>query len=520
MFSTILDRWWKSRTPPSRPPKAPRAVRPRRSRPQLELLETRLTPACPVLPASGALTYTGTSGVDAITLYQASDGDVRIQRFGVENCDYASVTSVTINGSGGNDLLYVLYVPSGVPVTVNAGTGNDLISVSNYLWPLEMIQGPVTVYGNGDTDTLRVDDRGADSGRTYNVYGGDVSWSGAAAGVEINYSSSVENLDLYTNNCATSTSCDDIINVLGTEAVTRIFAGNGNDTFYVGSTTRTLSYLDGVLTLDGQSGTNPLYITDGTTGAWTYTLAASTLDRTSMARINYTQVQSLELNTSNQNDRIDVVSTGTPTRINAHDGDDRIVMIGGPAISHTLTVDGQDGLSDSLEYGTYITNVEVNLALGLATNVAGGVSGVENVMGGSGNDILVGDAGGNVLMGFFGRDLLIGGAGPDVLDGGDGDDILIGGTTVYDTDMASLADIRAVWLGADPFADRVDDLLDPLTGGWFADVAATLFDDEAPDMLTGGPDLDWFIYGAPPDIPADLGAGGIVEFAVDLDLVV
>jgi Ca2+-binding RTX toxin-like protein len=55
------------------------------------------------------------------------------------------------------------------------------------------------------------------------------------------------------------------------------------------------------------------------------------------------------------------------------------------------------------------------------------LTGIENVVGGSGNDILTGDAGANALDGGLGNDTLTGGGGNDTLTGGLGTDTLTGG---------------------------------------------------------------------------------------------
>ena len=62
-------------------------------------------------------------------------------------------------------------------------------------------------------------------------------------------------------------------------------------------------------------------------------------------------------------------------------------------------------------------------ASGTAT-ATGGVSNLENVTGGSGNDGLVGNPSSNFLRGGGGNDILVGGQAGDILLGGDGSDIL------------------------------------------------------------------------------------------------
>ncbi|MCA3352533.1 MAG: calcium-binding protein [Roseomonas sp.] len=86
---------------------------------------------------------------------------------------------------------------------------------------------------------------------------------------------------------------------------------------------------------------------------------------------------------------------------------------------------GGDGL-DLVSYAelTATQGVTVNLVSGRATGAAGSdtLSGIENVLGGAGNDSLVGNASDNVLDGGFGNDTLQGGLGDDILIGGDGVD--------------------------------------------------------------------------------------------------
>jgi Ca2+-binding RTX toxin-like protein len=82
-------------------------------------------------------------------------------------------------------------------------------------------------------------------------------------------------------------------------------------------------------------------------------------------------------------------------------------------------VDGGLG-RDLLDYSAWTRPVLVDLALGQAFNV-GGVSGIEDVTGGSANDLISGDAMDNVLRG---------GGGHDALFGSDGDDALLAGGSI------------------------------------------------------------------------------------------
>jgi Ca2+-binding RTX toxin-like protein len=70
--------------------------------------------------------------------------------------------------------------------------------------------------------------------------------------------------------------------------------------------------------------------------------------------------------------------------------------------------------SDTLDYSLYTAAVTVNLTTGTATSTAG-ITNIENVTGGAGNDVIVGDGNANVLYGGAGNDTITGGAGADIL---------------------------------------------------------------------------------------------------------
>lgn len=85
------------------------------------------------------------------------------------------------------------------------------------------------------------------------------------------------------------------------------------------------------------------------------------------------------------------------------------------------------------EFGTrnrLLLTIDLRLA-GTAQDTSGAgldtLIGIENVMGGSGDDTITGDGGGNILSGDAGNDWLFGGEGDDILDGGACNDALIGG---------------------------------------------------------------------------------------------
>jgi Ca2+-binding RTX toxin-like protein len=88
-------------------------------------------------------------------------------------------------------------------------------------------------------------------------------------------------------------------------------------------------------------------------------------------------------------------------------------------------LDGGEGI-DTADYSSDTDGVTVDLGTGIANGNGIGrdtLTGVENVIGGSGDDVLIGNALANVLDGGLGDDRIIAGAGDTVI-GGEGDDTI------------------------------------------------------------------------------------------------
>ena len=162
----------------------------------------------------------------------------------------------------------------------------------------------------------------------------------------------------------------------------------------------------------------------------------------------------------------------------------------------------------------------VNLTTGTASAVAGGVSNIDNIFGGAGNDsltggsqggLLVGGGGNDMLTAGSGRSILIGDGGSDLLLGGSAEDILIGGSTSYDTNHAALLSIMQEWQRPDEtYSQRINDLKKGGgdNGTYKLIWGTTVKDDTAADTLTGGGGLDWFF--------AQLNAGFVDDTITDL----
>ncbi|NML92614.1 M10 family metallopeptidase [Novosphingobium olei] len=117
---------------------------------------------------------------------------------------------------------------------------------------------------------------------------------------------------------------------------------------------------------------------------------------------------------------------------------------------------GGDGV-DTATYAAFSVALKVALDItGLQATGAGNdsLSGIENLIGGSGADLLVGDAAANRLEGGAGADRLVGGAGADVLIGGEGKDITVGGAGADTFVFTALKDLAGKALAA---ADEIFD---------------------------------------------------------------
>lgn len=115
---------------------------------------------------------------------------------------------------------------------------------------------------------------------------------------------------------------------------------------------------------------------------------------------------------------------GADNMLDGGAGDDSLAGRGGDD-----TLIGGQG-RDLGDYSDAAQAVTVDLAAGTATGGDAGtdqLSGIEDIVGGRGNDLLTGDALDNAFDGGAGADSLAGGGGGDTLTGGSGNDTLAGG---------------------------------------------------------------------------------------------
>jgi uncharacterized delta-60 repeat protein len=154
--------------------------------------------------------------------------------------------------------------------------------------------------------------------------------------------------------------------------------------------------------------------------------------------------------------------------------------------------------------------LQVKGSLAVPIEMYGG-AGADKLKGDVFADILVGGAGDDLVVGDVGRDFLIGGEGADKLVGDADDDILIGGTYAQAGRRPATSAILAEWTSGRTYQQRVDNLRDGsgtatrfnqlrdqdnnLLEDFFLSndrLFKTVYDDFAPDRLTGNAGEDWF----------------------------
>jgi Ca2+-binding RTX toxin-like protein len=379
---------------------------------------------------------------------------------------------------------------------------------------LDNILGSLKISGDDGVDSLVLDDAGDASGNSYTITSTSVARSGAALISFDMKDQTNSGLGSLTLNAGAG---NDTVTVqsLGANVLATLNLGAGNDAV----TLREGFFLPQILSavnVNGQAGADAILVdaTDASpfVSSHTYAINVTEVNIDNRRLVNYGTAESLTLTAGSGDDTINVDSAlaATPVVVRGGAGND-VFRVGGSlpgSIGGPVTVDGQGG-TDTLDYSAAILfGVRVNLELGTATGVGGGVSNVENVIGGQGNDIIVGNGQDNVLQGRAGRDILIGRGGADQIFGGapsfffgDGDDIVVGASTVHDLNPAALEDLMREWGRTDllgtpltQYFTRINHLLGVTPGGLNGtttlDLSQTI-DDGAADYLDGGTDLDW-----------------------------
>jgi hypothetical protein len=357
----------------------------------------------------------------------------------------------------------VLGTPAGMATTINAANGwhNIVVGLPNGNelgvpgTPLDSILGPVTVSGQGYLDNLNLYDSVSTAQKTYNLNATSIGASvvnGVTPG---------------------------LISWQGFLSTVVLFGSSAADTYLLQSMQSDLAAM----------------VVDG---AWTAnTFQSNVSDRHTWQIYSNEAVATVASPGHN-------VILGEVWNLTGGPGGDDFQFL--PNYGHEGSLNGVlDGnKGGTLDDSAYHSDVLVDLPLGTATGVGGGIRNISNVIGGAaGNDILVGNGAGNRLTGGQGRNLLIAGPGAGTLVGGPDSDILLGGATPYDTNIAALDAVMAEWGRTDlSYNARVRDILNGggLNGAVALNAANVKFNGGG-NTLDGGPGLDLFYGQLPGDSP-------------------
>ncbi|WP_066334140.1 beta strand repeat-containing protein [Azohydromonas lata] len=410
------------------------------------------------------------SGVEILVLSQYADSVT------------GSAVNDSLDGGAGNDTL----IGDAGNDTLNGGSGGDSLvgGLGDDVYCLDSVGDIVIEKQGGGNDTIYL-----------TVSSGTVS---------INLPE-VENIFLSGNAA---------FNVVGGAGRNNLVGSGGNDTLNGGSGYEN-DTLNGGAGIDWVSYSGHITGVVGTLGGY----GSQNIDGESISNIENFLGSAFADNVSGDYRANILNGDGGNDTLMGDDGDD--TLIGGA---------GNDSLSggggvDTVSYAHLTTAIKVNLGTGVVVTATEGtdtLNGVENIIGGSGNDTITwtasasdgyfydtfkleGGAGNDTLTGGAHSDTLVGGAGDDVLNGGGADNYYYYSADVADYKTASAAVVVNLALGTASGGAGKDKLIDieGVLGSNFADQLTGsakqsdyLVGGGGADTLDGGVDnlSDFFAY--------------------------
>jgi Ca2+-binding RTX toxin-like protein len=412
------------------------------------------------------LNITGTAGADTLAVVFA-DGAIT----SIAGVTRINVESVSANLQGGTDTLSYAGTTQALTVDLTAGTASGFSSVAGIENVLGGSGNDTIIGAAGVTNTLN----GAAGNDTYVVHdtadivnevaGGGTDEVRSLAATYTIANLNVENLTyIGTGNFTGS----------GNAATNVITGGNGDDV---------LSGLGGNDTINGGIGADTLI-----GGIGNDTVSGGDGNDT----LNYTLGDGTDSWDGGTGvDRVNVTGTAANNTLNVtYNGSVLTNVVGNTMVNVEQVVADLLGGTDSLLYTTTAA-VTVNLGLGTASGFTR-IAGIENVLGGSGNDTLVGAAGVvNTLNGAAGNDIYVVHEATDIVTevaGGGTDEVRSVGTS-YALLNANVENLT--FAGAGSFTGTGNALANVVTGGSGSDTLNgglgndTLFGNAANDTLNG-----------------------------------
>ncbi|WP_428940356.1 beta strand repeat-containing protein [Fontivita pretiosa] len=279
-----------------------------------------------------AITVNGQAGTDSLYLNDSTD-DTGADSYtlssttfdknsaGVDLITYGTVESLTLDASGFNNVINLNTLS--VPATVRGNGGNDTINIASGDVDNNILAN-VSVSGGAGTDAMVFDD--TTDGATQDDW--SITSTAIIKNFAVNRTFNYSALEGITINASAQANNYEIGSTLPATPVV-INGGAGNESFNVGTPGDDVGGVDGALTLNGNGGTDTLNYNDSANAAaTTYTLTATTIDRTGAATTTYGTMEAVVLNAGGGGDTINVNgSAGTsPVTVNAGGGNDSIVV--------------------------------------------------------------------------------------------------------------------------------------------------------------------------------------------------
>ncbi|TVS20405.1 MAG: calcium-binding protein, partial [Planctomycetaceae bacterium] len=320
--------------------------------------------------------------------------------------NYSGLEELHINLGQGDDTFSIRSTHAG-STTLNANAGDDTIHVGSLAPALggvvDQIAGLLTVIGGDGNDVLNVDDTGDGTANVGQLTASRLTGLGMAEGIEY---STLEELNIRLGDSGNTFTIagthaglttlatgdgDDWVNVQASSGQTDIATGKGDDVIYFGSLAPLGGgLLDGIgsVDLDAGDGLDVVRFDDsGNTADKTGELTATSIIGFGMDKVQYRNIESLEVSLGSGNDTVTVSGTMRDddlelvTVLNAGPGDDTVTISLGADTDGFFAVNGEAGNDRILAGGSTLPLV-----------IFGG-EGDDEIESGSASDIIFGDRG-------------------------------------------------------------------------------------------------------------------------------
>jgi hypothetical protein len=307
--------------------------------------------------------------------------------------DYAAFENLSINGGALQTWFAVDSLNSGVTLQLFGNDGNDSLFVCQDASDIDnLMNGEIYFNGGAGTDEVIVYDiedtyapTGVTEAYTLNSVLADIlDKTGESPGFGLLASAFHESFTLYASPLATTIDVNSV--AWGTVSIN---AGAGNDTIRVGG--GDLDQITGVVTINGDSGTDALVVDDSVQSAGaTYDMLSATVRRSGRPDISHSTIEAATLCTGTGNDTVYVSAAPTLSRnVECGAGSDRVYV---DTVSHvwstSVTVNGGGGTDsvvvddsatsdyaysmdiDSMTDGYYVVGYDVGVeSISLATGI-------------------------------------------------------------------------------------------------------------------------------------------------------